>query len=58
MESKEIMVAERAQIDMLCDNCQKEITEGEDFFYDQESEEVYCEPCASKKDNFSADYLY
>jgi Zn finger protein HypA/HybF involved in hydrogenase expression len=58
MNTKELMIAERAQIDMLCDSCQKEITEGEDFYYDHEEEEVYCERCASQKDNFSADYLY
>ena len=58
MQTEELLVPERAPIDMLCDGCQKEITEGEDFFYDHQTEENYCERCASKKENFSSDYLF
>ena len=58
MQTVEILVPERAQVDMICDVCQREITEGEDFFYDHDMEENLCENCASKKDNFSQDYFY
>lgn len=52
MELEIMMIAERAEIDMICEMCHNEITIGEDFFYDHTSEEVYCENCASKSEYF------
>ena len=51
MDTDLLLVPERAATDMLCDCCQNEITEGEDFFYDQDREETYCENCMIAKAN-------
>ena len=45
----EISSAQRAEVDMLCDQCQKEITIGEDYYYEEHSEEVLCADCTSEK---------
>lgn len=47
MQTEGILVAERAPVDMFCDRCEKEITEGEDFFYDDVKEENCCESCVA-----------
>jgi hypothetical protein len=46
MSPNDVLTPERAEIDMICDSCQSQITEGEDFFYSQETEEFQCESCA------------
>ena len=51
MDTDVLIKPERAITDMLCDRCQHEITEGEDFFYDQNREETYCENCMIEKSN-------
>ncbi|MFY0686318.1 MAG: hypothetical protein JXQ90_04085 [Cyclobacteriaceae bacterium] len=46
METQELLTPERADIDMICDGCLHEITEGEDFYYDNRKEEVFCDNCS------------
>jgi len=52
METQDILIAQRAELDMVCECCHHLITMGEDFYYDQDEEETYCENCASEKENF------
>lgn len=47
MEAADIMIPERAEIDLLCEKCESVITIGEDYYYDQDSEETLCESCAN-----------
>ena len=37
---------EAMPIDVLCDNCQREITVGETAYVDKEKGNLYCEECA------------
>ena len=36
---------QRAEVDMICDKCNSEILEGQDFFYNDETENITCENC-------------
>ncbi|MFT4736472.1 MAG: Zn finger protein HypA/HybF involved in hydrogenase expression [Cyclobacteriaceae bacterium] len=49
MEIAELVTIEHLEVDMLCEACDKEITVGEDIFYDQKNEEYYCEQCVNRK---------
>lgn len=44
----ETLVVDKAEVDMLCDQCGHEITMGEDYYYDQVREEVLCMNCAEE----------
>jgi hypothetical protein len=48
MQTDFFILVQRADVDMICDICNAEITIGEDFYYDEETEEVCCEHCAEK----------
>ena len=48
-EYVETKVAETAEVDMLCDRCDHEITMGEDYYYDQTTEESLCMNCAEEQ---------
>lgn len=56
MEEEMIVMPERAETDMFCEACNHEITEGEDCFYDQNTEEFYCEICAIRRGIASINY--
>lgn len=49
MNTADILVPERAEIDIMCDHCEHEITIGEDYYYDQDSEEILCADCANQQ---------
>ncbi len=40
-----------AELDLICENCNKQITIGQDYFYDEKNEEILCEECAKKSEN-------
>jgi hypothetical protein len=42
----ETLVIDKAEVDMLCDECGHEITIGEDYYYDQIREVTLCTNCA------------
>lgn len=52
MQTEELIVVDCAEIDMICESCGKQITIGEDYYYDTVVEEVHCENCTLEKDNF------
>ena len=45
MNKDVIILPERAEVDMFCDKCKGEISEGQDYFYSEETEDFYCEYC-------------
>ncbi len=45
----EVITPRRAEVDMMCDRCKAEISEGQDFYYDDDTEEIYCENCIEEK---------
>lgn len=47
-ENMDTLIIDRAEVDMLCDQCEHEITIGEDYYYDQNREEVLCMNCAEE----------
>lgn len=52
MQTEDILIVDRADIDMICESCGKQITVGEDYYYDTIVEEVHCEKCSLDQDNF------
>ena len=48
MEYEVVMIPQTAEVDTYCEQCNHEITIGEDYYYNQEEEEVYCLRCAEK----------
>jgi hypothetical protein len=53
MESELILLPERADVDMICDQCDREITVGEDYYYDTTVEEIHCENCVKESYNLT-----
>ena len=52
MESDVIMMAQLAEVDMICDKCKAEISIGQDYYYDHHEEEVYCENCVGNNPDY------
>ncbi len=53
METAEArLLIEISEVDQLCETCGNEITVGEEYIYDESTEEVICQNCANEKDRF------
>ena len=48
------LILELAEIDNICENCGRQITIGEDYYYDDSVEEVHCVRCVEEEENSSS----